>query len=84
MFIFQQNSFFFEYLLNFIEKLTVINFFLCLKVTDMLLLTIFFTHLYVKNVAKDFADITRYFRLISPSGYIAWFGEVILAVKQWS
>lgn len=50
----------------------------------MLLLTIFFTHLYVKNVAKDFADITRYFRLISPSGYIAWFGEVILAVKQWS
>lgn len=37
----------------------------------MLLLTILFTNIYVKNVAKDFAGITPYFRLISPSGYIS-------------
>lgn len=48
--------------------LTMIKLFLCLKVTDMLLLTILFTNMYVKNVAKDFADVTPFFRLISPSG----------------
>lgn len=50
----------------------------------MLLRTILFTNMYVKNVAKDFANITPYFRLIGPSGYIAWFAGVILALRQWS
>lgn len=51
----QQKSFLTEYLLSVMVLLTGIK--LCLNVTGMLLLTILFSNVYVKNVAKDFADI---------------------------
>jgi len=50
----------------------------------MLLFIIIFTNVYLKNSAKHFPNITSYFSLIIPSGYLAWFDEVILAKRQWS
>lgn len=48
----------------------------------MLLFIVIFTNIYLKNIAKNFPNSKPYFRLIIPSGYVAWFDGVILAKRQ--
>lgn len=85
MFIFQQNSFLFEYSLNVMVFLILIKLFFFVQKSQPWFYLPFFSLAYMwKVIAKDFANITPYSGLISPSGYIAWFGGVILAIRQWS